>query len=108
VPCAGGEAALTGGWIAFADGPQALDAPALAMLTDAWLPAPFARLSEPVGAPTIDLTIHFRAPELVVGEPVLAVFRSRFAHAGFFEEDGELWSADGRLLAQSRQLGLLL
>jgi acyl-CoA thioesterase len=108
VPFAGGEEALTGGWIAFADGPQALDAPALAMLTDAWLPAPFARLSEPVGAPTIDLTIHFRAPELVVAEPVLAVFRSRFAHAGFFEEDGELWSADGRLLAQSRQLGLLL
>jgi acyl-CoA thioesterase len=106
-PFSGGDEAVTGGWISFADGPQALDAPALAMLTDAWLPAPFVRLREPVGAPTIDLTIHFRAPELVVAEPVLAVFRSRFAHAGFFEEDGELWAGDGRLLAQSRQLALL-
>jgi hypothetical protein len=36
------------------------------------------------------------------------VFRSGLAHDGFFEEDGELWSADGRLLAQCRQLALLL
>jgi acyl-CoA thioesterase len=104
----GADEALTGGWIAFAEGPQPLDAPALAMLTDAWLPAPFTRLREPVGAPTVDLTIHFRSPDVIAAEPVLASFRSRFSHGGFFEEDGELWSADGVLLAQSRQLALLV
>lgn len=98
--------ALTGGWIAFREGAPPLDAPALAMLSDAWLPAPFVRTAAPFAAPTIDLTIHFRAPDVVAGWPALVVFRSRFAHAGFFEEDGELWSADGRLLAQSRQLAL--
>lgn len=107
-PFSGADEALTGGWIGFADGPQPLDPPALAMLADAWLPAPFVRLAGPVGAPTIDLTVHFRAPERPAAEPILAVLRSRFAHGGFFEEDGELWSADGRLLAQSRQLALLL
>lgn len=106
-PLSGAERALTGGWIAFAEGPQELDAPALAMLTDAWVPAPFTRLREPVGAPTVDLTIHFRSPEVVAAEPVLAVFSSRFSHGGFFEEDGELWSEDGVLLAQSRQLAML-
>jgi acyl-CoA thioesterase len=103
---AAGEA-LTGGWIAFREGDPPLDAFALAMLTDAWIPSPFMRLSAPVGAPTIDLTIHFRAPEVVGEWPLLVAFRSRFAHGGFFEEDGEIWSGDGRLLAQSRQLGLM-
>ena len=65
-------------------------------------------MTELAPAPTVDLTVHFRAPEVVAAEPVLAAFRSRFAHGGFFEEDGEVWSADGVLLAQSRQLALLM
>jgi acyl-CoA thioesterase len=101
------DEALTGGWIRFRDGEPPLDAIALAMLTDAWIPSPFVRLDRPVGAPTVDLTMHFRAPGEAVAWPALVVFRSRFAHGGFFEEDGEIWSQDGRLLAQSRQLGLL-
>jgi acyl-CoA thioesterase len=48
------------------------------------------------------------AAAAIVDEPVLAPFRSTTAAGGFFEEDGELWSRDGVLLAQSRQLALLL
>jgi acyl-CoA thioesterase len=101
------DEALTGGWIEFREGEPPLDAFALAMLTDAWIPSPFVRLTQPNPAPTVDLTMHFRAPGERVEWPALVVFRSRFAHGGFFEEDGEIWSQDGRLLAQSRQLGLL-
>jgi acyl-CoA thioesterase len=105
-PFSGADEALTGGWIAFAgDEPSPLDPPALALLSDAWLPAPFVLLHDFVGVPTIDLTIHFRARSEGRTGPALAVFRSRTIAEGFFEEDGELWSQDGTLLAQSRQLG---
>jgi acyl-CoA thioesterase len=107
---AGAREAVTGGWLRFAE-PRATDAIALAMFADAWWPSPWVRLREPVAAPTIDLTVHFRAPRaaaaLAAGEPVLAVFRSTTAADGFFEEDGELWTREGVLLAQSRQLALL-
>ena len=107
---AGAEESVTGGWLRVAD-PQALDAPALAMYADAWWPSPLPRLTRPVTAPTIDLTVHFRAPAAaaaIAEDPVLAVFRSSTAAGGFFEEDGELWSRDGVLLAHSRQLALIV
>ena len=100
--------ALTGGWLAFREGAPPADACALAMLADAWIPSPFMRTAAPFAAPTVDLTIHFRAPDVSAAWPLLVIFRSRHARGGFFEEDGEIWSADGRLLAQSRQLGLTL
>ena len=85
-----------------------LDAPPIAVLADAWFPAPWPRLQELAPAPTIDLTVHFRAPLPLPDSLLLGRFRSRLVRDGFFEEDGELWAPDGTLVAQSRQLGLLL
>ena len=59
-------------------------------------------------APTIDLTVHFRAPLPLADSLLLGRFRSSLVRDGFFDEDGELWTPDGTLVAQSRQLGLLL
>lgn len=106
MPFSGGAEARTGGWLAFAT-PRAADALACATYVDAWWPAPFARLTTPIAAPTIDLTIHFRVRlDDQPADPVLGLFTSRSSAQGFFEEDGELWSAGGVLLAQSRQLAL--
>lgn len=112
-----GEEAFSGGapysglWIRVRE-PRLLDAPLAAAILDAWFPAPFIRLERPVPAPAIDYTVHFRAPLPEPGgaaeDAYLATFRSGLARGGFFEEDGELWSRDGGLLAQSRQLALLL
>jgi acyl-CoA thioesterase len=106
-----GGAPYSGLWIRARE-PRLLDAPLAAAILDAWFPAPFIRLERPVPAPTIDYTVHFRAPlpepDASAEDPYLATFRSGLARGGFFEEDGELWSQDGSLLAQSRQLALLL
>jgi acyl-CoA thioesterase len=109
-PMSGGDEALTGGWLRLAQ-PRPADAAVVAFYADAWLPSPFARLTTPAPAPTIDLTIHFRTrlphPGMSEDDPVLARFSSSTSHGGFFEEDGSIWAPDGTLLAQSRQLALL-
>ena len=87
--------------------PQPLDHLAVTALSDGWLPAAFSRLGRFAVVPTLDLTIHFRAPLPVDGEWLLADYRSRFSAGGVWEEDGELWARDGTLVAQSRQLAMI-
>jgi acyl-CoA thioesterase len=77
-------------------------------LSDTMMPAAFSRLGRLAVVPTLDLTIHFRVPLPHGDDPWgLAVFESRTSAGGTWEEDGELWSADGVLLAQSRQLAMI-
>jgi acyl-CoA thioesterase len=106
-PFSRSDRAETGGWLGIRE-QRPLDALAVAVLADAWYPAPWPRLSELAPAPTIELTIHFRSPLPAKGPLLLGRFRSRYVRDGFFDEDGELWSADGTLVAQSHQLGLLI
>jgi acyl-CoA thioesterase len=106
-PLSGADRAEVGGWIGLREERQ-VDSLALVTLADAWFPAAWARLRKLAPAPTIDLTIHFRAPLPLDHSLVLARFRTRLVRDGFFEEDGELWAPDGTLVAQSRQLGLLI
>lgn len=99
---------LVGGWLGLTEDERPVDALAIAVLADAWFPAPWPRLPEFAPAPTIDLTIHFRSPLPAAGPLLLGRFTNSYVRDGFFEEDGGLWSPDGTLVAQSRQLGLLL
>jgi acyl-CoA thioesterase len=109
----GAEQALVGGWIRIEE-PRVVDALAVAAFTDAFPPAVFTRAGpgDAVGpVPTIDLTIHFRAtlplPDAAAGDRCAVVFTSATAREGFVEEDSEVWSESGVLLAQSRQLALV-
>jgi acyl-CoA thioesterase len=99
-------------WLGLAEA-RPLDALALAFFCDALIPAPFPAIEQPAPAPTVDLTIHFRVVLPRVAEPdphelVLAQVRAGVIHEGFFEEDSVIWGRDGTVLAQSRQLGLLM
>jgi len=107
MPFAGGGEAVTGGWIAPLEA-RPLDEALIVALADAWWPAPFGVVDRPVLAPTIDLTVHVRAPLPRDHDFVLVDVRSRVAREGFFDEDANIFSRDGVLLAQARQLALLL
>jgi acyl-CoA thioesterase len=99
--------AEVGGWLGLRE-ERALDAPAIAVLADAWFPAPWPRLKALAPAPTIDLTVHFRASLPIEDTLLLGQFTTRVIRDGFFDEDGDLWAPDGTLVAESRQLGLLI
>jgi len=99
-------------WVGLAE-PRAIDSLSLAFLSDALLPAVFSRLTERAVVPTVDLTVHFRAatPRSENPDPeelCLARMSTRVVHEGFFEEDGTIWASDGTVLAQSRQLAIVL
>jgi acyl-CoA thioesterase len=112
VPFAGSGAPMRiGGWIGLPE-ERPVDAPALALFCDAWFPPSFIALDSPAISPTVDLTIHFRqAISECDCDPAalcLSVFDTRLLHDGLFEEDGVIWAADGTVLAQSRQLGIIM
>ncbi|MEQ1872553.1 MAG: thioesterase family protein [Ilumatobacteraceae bacterium] len=91
------------GWFAFADD-RPVDTLALLLAADAFPPAVFHIDLPPGWVPTLELTVHVRG--VPAPGPVRCVFRSQFVQGGFFNEDGEIWDSQDRLVAQSRQLGL--
>lgn len=107
-PFSGAEEALTGGWIRLRERGRELDAALITALCDSWYPAVFATTSAPLAVPTLDLTVHLRAPLPRPDEWVLGLYRTLGARGGTLDEDATLWSRDGELLAQSRQLALAL
>jgi len=93
------------GWVGFADG-RAPDLLSLAFFSDCFPPAAFASMGAVGWVPTLELTVHFRAkPSAGL---LRCAFRSRSITGGFTEEDGELWDAEGKLVALSRQMAKVL
>jgi hypothetical protein len=92
------------GYFGFADG-RPVDPLALMLAVDAFPPAVF-HLDLPGGwVPTLELTVHVR--DVPAPGPLAGWFRTRYVTNGLFEEDGELWDSQGRLVALSRQMGLV-
>jgi acyl-CoA thioesterase len=93
------------GWVRFRDGrpPDALSA---LLFADALPPAIFGLLGLVGWVPTIELTVHVRrrpAPGWIQAQ-----FKTQDMADGKMIEDGHLWDSQGHLIAQSRQLALLL
>ena len=92
------------GWMRLRDG-EPLDSLALLVAVDAFPPTIFFSDFPVSWVPTVELTAHVRARP--VPGWLACSFTTRFVSNGFLEEDGEVWDAAGRLVAQSRQLALV-
>jgi hypothetical protein len=103
----GGDVAVTGGWVRPVD-PQPWTAGMLLAIGDLWMPAIYGHFSRPAAAMSSDFTGHVRVsrPEDVLdpGAPVLARLRTRRSAHGFVDEDTDIWSPSGELVASTRQL----
>jgi acyl-CoA thioesterase len=92
------------GWIRFKDGTEP-DAVSAVTFADAFPPTILGAVAGG-WVPTIELTVHVR------GRPspgwLLGTFRTRVLVDGLLEEDGELWDSEGRPVALSRQLAMVL
>jgi acyl-CoA thioesterase len=99
--------AMTGGWLGLRDDDRLVDAELITTFCDAWWPPIFATLDRLMAVPTLELTVHFRHTAPVEG-PVFARFKTTTLHEGHYDETGELWAADGTLIAESGQIAMLL
>lgn len=89
------------GWIRFRE-ERILDIPALLLMADSFPPPVFATQGMVAWVPTLEFSVNIRRP----APPgwVKCIFRSRFITCGLLEEDGQLWSPEGDLIAISRQV----
>jgi acyl-CoA thioesterase len=89
-------------WMRFADGREA-DLLSLPLLVDSTAPSV---LELGAGSTTIQLTVHLRAQPAPGWLACRAT--TRFVSNRYHEEDFEVWDSAGTLVAQSRQLALIL
>jgi acyl-coenzyme A thioesterase PaaI-like protein len=92
------------GWFGFADG-RPIDPLALLLVCDSFPPAVFNLAIAPGWVPTVEYTVHVRG--IPAPGPLRCVFRSHYVQGGVLNEDGEVWDSAGKLVALSRQLGLM-
>lgn len=103
----GGEVARTGGWVS-PRVDEVVDHRYVGLLVDLWMPVTyFVWAGEMHVAQSADLTYHARSAlpraDLPPGSPLLLVLTTRASDGGFIDEDVEVWSPAGDLMAQSRQ-----
>lgn len=105
LPFMGHDRGDIGGWVRERDGRGGLDLPALLGLIDAWPPAVLPMFKAPAPISSLTWTVEFM-PGATIGDrhdwwQYLA--ETEFAAEGYVHTRARLWSADGRLVALSRQ-----
>ena len=103
----GGGDAHVGGWVVQRE-LGVIDHLLIPVVADLWIPAAYHRWTVPSPAVSVDITTHFRAPlpceDMPPKAPVFVDLRTAGSIGGYVDEDVNVFSASGVLLAQSRQM----
>jgi acyl-CoA thioesterase len=98
---------ITHAWLRDAE-PRPLDFLSLTSLCDAFFPRLFLRRPRMVPVGTVSLNIYFHVDQATVSmhgtEPVLAVAQAQVFGGGYFDQQGQIWGRDTRLLATTQQI----
>ena len=94
-------------WIRDAE-PRALDAVSLTAICDTPFPSPWIRLAGQTPISTVAYSVYYRASDADLAQAgagfTLLDTRASIAQNGYVDQFTSLWSASGRLLAQTQQM----
>lgn len=99
------DQAMIQGRVRFLDD-RAPDTRSLLLFTDSFPPSPFSKFGSIGWVPTLELTVHVRRRP--VPGWIVAQLRTDDLCEGRMVETGALWDSAGHLVAQSRQIGLVM
>jgi acyl-CoA thioesterase len=106
-PLAGGADSATQCWMSDAP-PRKLDFPSVAAYCDAFIPRLFVRKGGPRPVSTVTLSINFHVDgatlERQQGHFAFARAKANAFNRGFYDQEGQVWSQQGTLLATTHQL----
>lgn len=106
LPFSGNDSRHMGGWVRLRDVPDApLEVAHLLALVDAWPPSLMPFLKQPAAGSTLTWTIEFvqPTPRLSTQDWCGYCVETEYARDGYGHAAARLWTADGELLALSRQ-----
>ena len=102
-----GSSSLTRQWVRD-EPPRPLDAAALIAMADVFYPRVWLRRATPVPAGTVSFSVYIHADAATLAavgaRHLLVQAQAQAFHKGFFDQNAQLWSPDGDLLAVSHQL----
>ena len=112
IPPATADEGRVGGWTRFVNH-RDYDDLAIVAISDSWFPGLNVKDTPvPMHAPTVDHSVHFLASvpldSIEIDDFLLVEFTTHVAQEGYLLENGKIWSANGVLIAQSRQLAIML
>jgi len=107
LPFSANQSREMGGWVRFREQQRiaTLDEAHLLALVDAWPPALLSLLDKPAPGSSLTWTIEFIQPLHPITSDQWCLYRAEIEHArdGYGHVAAALWTADGQLLAISRQ-----